>query len=171
MTTVAYSDGIMASDSKCTNDGYFTTKAQKIYPLANNTLFGAAGDADTRAVRDILGAVRSINKLPSRQELADTQSDVVALWVWPNGRVFYVDIYHIDIGANDSAWAAQVVELKERFGAVGSGEQFALGAMAAGKSASQAVAIACRYDSFSGLPIHTVKLEQPKRKKPRKKAA
>jgi ATP-dependent protease HslVU (ClpYQ) peptidase subunit len=149
----------MASDSKSTNDdGAFCTRVKKIYRLESGALLGAAGDCDARDVIRLLEKVRTVKTLPTRQQLADTHCDFSGVLVLRNGEVFYIDVGPMQIG-EAYEWAGSVVEVSERIAAVGSGQKFAIGAMAAGKSASEAVTIACRYDSFSGTPVHEVTLK------------
>jgi hypothetical protein len=50
------------------------------------------------------------------------------------------------------------MEVREPFFAIGSGAEFALGALAAGCSARRAVAIACRFDAHSGQGIDAVRV-------------
>lgn len=157
MTTIVYSAGKMAADSKCTSGGAFITKMKKIHRLANGALLGTAGEADFRDVVLLLGKVKSHRTLPARAGLAALKIDFSGILVFPKGQIFYVSMGKD--GDSDTAWYGQIIECQERFAAVGSGEQFALGALAAGRSAAQAVAIACRYDSFSAAPIHTVALK------------
>lgn len=157
MTTVTYAGGIMASDSRCTDDfGAFSTRAQKIYRLHNRALLGIAGDADVRDVCEILGKANS-TKLPSRKELRDLETDLAAILVFQNGSIFFVDIGHVDDG--HGYWTSSIIECREKFAAVGSGQQFAIGALASGKTARQAIEVACRFDTASGLPVVEVPLK------------
>lgn len=68
--------------------------------------------------------------------------DLRALIVRPNGEVFL---------AEDSVWFSGPI--KTDCYAIGSGGDFALGAMAAGKTAAEAVALACDLDQHCGPPI------------------
>jgi ATP-dependent protease HslVU (ClpYQ) peptidase subunit len=163
MTTVCFRDATMASDSKCTDGwGAFTTKTRKIDRLASGALLGQAGDADAREIIKLLSAAKKPEDLPSRAELAATKTDFDGILVFPSGEVFYIYVYVLDHGS-EVEWTGQVLEVQEGMAAVGSGAQFALGAMAAGKSAADAVAIACHYDSASGLPVQEVPLRKGKR--------
>lgn len=151
MTTIAFKDGIMASDSQCTDDyNAFLTKCRKIDRLPNGALIGQAGDADARELIALLGKATP-RKLPSRKELGETKTKFHGILAFPNGRVFMVSNESSGEGS-DGGWRGEVVEIEERMCAVGSGYQFALGAMAAGKSARQAVEVACRYDVYSRTP-------------------
>jgi ATP-dependent HslUV protease subunit HslV len=160
LTTIAYRDGILAADNRATySDGTIcATRTTKIYRLENKALFGCTGDADQRELLALLSKA-SPKRLPTKAELCATKTDSSGLLVFPNGRIFNVVIDSGDGGPND--WTAQIMECKERFWADGSGYKFALGAMAAGRSAKQAVEIACRFDSNSGLPVLEVPLKPP----------
>jgi len=159
MTTVAYKAGVMASDSRCTDDaGVYIGRTPKMYRLANGALLGTAGDADARCVIELLNK-STAKKLPARKELAALEVDFRGILAFQNGAVFYVDIYVWEIGEASCQWGAQVYEVEEGVAAIGSGEQFALGAMRAGKSAKDALSVACHFDSFSSPPIKVVKVK------------
>ena len=154
----------MCADSRCTDSiGAVVTRAQKIFRLSNKALLGIAGDADVRDVVELLGRATS-KKLPSRKELRELEADFYGILVFPNGSIFYIDIGRVDDGAG--YWTASIVECREKFAAVGSGQQFAMGALAAGKTARQAIDIACKYDTASGPPVVEVPLKPQPRIKP-----
>lgn len=151
MTTIAYAGGIMAADSRCTDEfGAVATRIQKIYRLQNKAILGVAGDADVRDICDLLGK-STLKRLPTRKELRDLEIDFAGILVFQTGSIFFVEAGRIDDGAG--YWFGSIVECKERFASVGSGCQFAIGAMAAGKGARAAIEIAAKFDTASGLPI------------------
>lgn len=159
----------MASDSRCTDQfGAFSTKAQKIFRLSNKALLGIAGDADVRDACELLGKATS-KRLPSRKELRELETELASILVFPNGEIFFIDISRVDDGAG--YWSASIIECREKFAAVGSGQQFAIGALSAGKSARQSIEIACRFDTASGLPVVEVPLIPQPRTKPEPPAA
>lgn len=164
MTTIAFKDGVMAADSKCTDEsGAFFTRNTKITRLSNGALVGSAGDVDDREVNALLQKAKAPAgkpaNMPTRSELAATKTRFDGILAFPNGRVFGIFIYDEDVGLSSSEWNAQVVEIEERMTSVGSGYQFALGAMAAGKTAAEAVHVACKYDSYSQAPVREVKVK------------
>lgn len=165
MTTIAVKDGIMACDSKCTDKhGSFSTKIKKVHRLTNGALFGQSGDVDVRLVLELLSKATA-KKLPSRWDLSETYTSVDGILAFANGRVFSIDVYQDAVGETVE-WNAQVMEVEERFFAVGTGSHFALGAMKAGRSAAEAVAIACHFDSFSQPPVKEYLVrEAPARKR------
>ena len=162
MTTIAFSSGIMAADSRASDNdarGVFVTKCQKIYRLANNCLLGTAGDDDSREVQALLGKCKGPKSLPTRAELAATRTDFAGILVFPKGQIYLIDIRMREY-EHTGEWSGEVLESRERYAATGSGQEFALGAMAHGASAAQAVAIAAKFDLATGGPIVSVALKK-----------
>ena len=156
MTTIAFKDGIMACDSCWTYYSTQTTSLIKIQRLSSGAMLGSAGDNDDRPVMALLDKIKTFDKLPSKADLANTRCDFDGLLVLPRGKIVM-----ITIGPQDDNYAhydGQLWEANRGFAAIGSGTQLALGAMAAGKSAREAVAIACKFDVHSRLPVHTMTL-------------
>lgn len=157
MTTIAYKNGIMAADSMCTAESTFIGHAPKLYRLKNKAVLGAAGDMDARAVMALLEKATAYT-MPARKALAETETDFSGIMAFPNGRVFHIAVYQGE-GDKASQWIGQAYELDSPFFAIGTGESFALGAMKAGRSAEEAVKIACYFDSYSAPPIQTEKVK------------
>ncbi|MER9390093.1 hypothetical protein [Mesorhizobium sp. M0435] len=67
--------------------------------------------------------------------------------MWTDGTVHY-----------RNHWSCFTGPLEAPFFAIGSGTEFALGPLHAGRTAEEAVRIASEYDSLTGGPIHTAKL-------------
>ena len=162
MTTVAYRGGFIASDSCWAMGNTRTTSASKVDRLASGALLGQAGDGDSRAVVALLDKVKTFEKIPSRADLAATRCDFHGILVLPRGEVVIVAIE--PIGDEHHHYDAQVWKANRGYAAVGSGADFALGAMSAGKSAADAVRIACEWDINSRLPVHVVNLLDNKTK-------
>lgn len=155
MTTIACKAGTMAADSRCTDEkGQFVTRVPKIYLLDSKALLGSAGDADDRDVVTVLNRATP-RRLPSRADLASTETEFEGLLLFPNGQLFFVDVHHTDNG-----WVSSVLECKERFASVGSGSKYALGAMTFGANAKEAVEVACRFDTASGPPVTTMRMRK-----------
>lgn len=175
MTVIAYTKGILAADSRATDDDGLVLKTTKLYELPNGSFCGAAGDADVRDVLAILGRktwTSSINhscasgvgrtpiKLPSRASLIKTKTNCTILWVFPNGdKVYRVQIENNSTDNSDSGWGAEVLEIEDGYAAVGSGSAYALGAMVSGKTAVEAVRAACKLDVNCGLPLNFLKVK------------
>lgn len=156
MTTIAFSSGIMAGDSCWAHGGTQTTSQTKIIRLSSGALLGAAGDGDIRSFITMVDKIRTPDKLPSRAELASLKIDLCAVMAFPRGQVFMVEVGHF----SGEMFDAQIWPANRGIAAAGTGADLALGAMAAGKSAKDAVAIACRFDINSRLPVHSMALKR-----------
>lgn len=161
MTTIAFRDGIMATDSHVTFGDDFCTRCNKVFRLKYGHLAGFSGDADERDLLAILHTIRSEKNLPTRATLETLKQEFNVLLVLKNGRVFYVSCVLVDL-QSDAIFSAQIIENEEKYGAVGNGFRYAIGAMAAGASARDAVVIACKYDIFTGPPVKTYNLKETK---------
>ena len=159
MTVIAYKEGIMASDSRSSDNGYIATRCQKIFRLPSGALLGTAGDNDDRGIRELLSKVKLPKMLPSRKELADTRIDFLGLLVLPRGHIFIVRIDR-ENWEGGFEWTGSLWEHKEPIAAIGTGDQYALGAMVAGRSAAQAVAIAIKFDTRCGPPVVAMPLKK-----------
>lgn len=156
MTTIAYRDGVMACDSCWASGGLQTTSLTKIDRLSSGALFGAAGDGDIRALLALIDKIKSPNKLPTKAELAATRCEATGIIAFKTGQVWM-----ISVEKQGEHFEAMVWPANRNIAGVGSGGELAVGAMAAGKNAAEAVRIACRYDINSRPPVHSVKLTQP----------
>lgn len=160
MTTVAYRNGQMACDSCWTYGGTVDTLATKINRLSSGALFGQAGQNDGRGLVALLDKVKTPGQLPSYEALMALRADVLGLLVLPKGRIFKVST---TIVAPEN-WDAEMDdyglwEITGPFSAIGSGGDMALVAMECGKSAREAVRIACKFDPNSRGPVHVVDLK------------
>lgn len=157
MTTIAYTNGVLASDSRATDSvtDMHVTECPKLFKLENGAILGAAGDDDDREVQELLGK-SSPSRMPSRKKLAELETEFSGILIFPGGRVFKIEIEHNE---DKGTWAGSVLEIKDKMVAVGTGAPFAYGAMEAGASSVQAVEIACRRDINSALPVQVLELE------------
>jgi hypothetical protein len=161
LTTIAYRDGIMAGDSCWQASNVQTTSMSKVVRLASGSLFGAAGDGDIRALLALLDKIRSIDRMPSRADLAALKCDVQAILVFPRGQVSMIAIAPGGVDGNNlDHYEAQIWPANRGIAAVGTGAELAIGAMAAGRDARQAVGIACKFDINSRLPVHALALRR-----------
>jgi hypothetical protein len=165
MTTIAYRGGIMACDSCWTLSETVDVLANKIYRLSSGGLMGQAGQNDGRPLLALFDRVKSLAQLPSYEAIAALRVSSICLVVLPKGRLYKIattlvspENWTEDFETNNPDGIG-IWELTG-FGACGSGTDAALGAMSAGASARDAVAIACKYDVNSRPPVHVVKLEQ-----------
>lgn len=161
MTTIAYKDGIMASDSAASDSWQIlTNKSTKIYRLGSGALFGGAGDADIRSILELFNDCKSYKSLPTKKKIIEEKTDFDGLLVLPKG----AKIFHVwcnePPGDSDERWHAGVMPIEEHHYAIGSGAIFALPALDAGRSARDAVLIACKRDFFTRPPVVTVELKR-----------
>lgn len=156
MTTIAYKSGVLACDSCWTGDDMHETSQTKIIRLSSGALLGGSGDNDSREIHALLDKVKSAKQLPTRTQLAAMRASFSGLLVLPNGSVFKIaaDFGEKEAGSDYGVWPVG----RRGIAAAGSGGHLAVGAMAAGKSAPEAVAIACAWDINSRLPVHSVTL-------------
>lgn len=138
MSTICYRDGIMAADSRAFSGGRTPIGAKmKIHRLKDGSLFGVSSPVVglPEALRDWFNAGADVEAQPANL-------DFHALLIKPDGEVFYY---------SDSVFPSG--PLAGAFWAIGSGEQFALGAMAFDADAVQAATIAADMDTMSAAPI------------------
>jgi ATP-dependent HslUV protease subunit HslV len=137
MTVVAYRDGVLAADSLATAGHVKTGQVQKIWRFDDGRLVGGAGGAGDMStfVAWLLGGGRG------PWECRDKENGFSALVVAGNGEVAIYD-------AEGRGYALQA-----EFYARGAGAELALGAMAMGARADQAVEIACRYSVWCEGPV------------------
>lgn len=152
MTIIAYTKGILASDTKAVDEQNQVLKTQKLFRLGNGSVIGTAGNADIRDMLAILDKA-SLSKLPTKLKLASHAALFKGLWLFPGGELFRVSVEAID-----TRWEAEILPILDPWAAVGSGSAYALGAMVAGKTAVEAVRIACRLDNNCGMPSFHITL-------------
>lgn len=155
MTTIAYKDGIMACDSCWTIGDAHATSLTKINRLASGGLLGQAGVNDSREMVTFLDKIKNERQLPTRRALLELRLEFGGIIVLPNGAVYKVTCREDPLNYNDEVGFTPI---SRRISAVGSGAHFALGAMAAGKTAREAVKIATEFDINSRSPIHSMRL-------------
>lgn len=159
MTTVAYKDGVMACDSCWAYGSLQTTSATKIDRLSSGALFGQSGDLDTRGLVALLSQVKTGKQLPFRSALDEITEACLGILVLPDKSVWMVSTKCNPSGDDDvGIWPCDL-----HMAAVGTGSEIAIGAMAAGKTAAEAVAIACQFDINSRPPVHELSLPEPER--------
>lgn len=144
MTTITYRDGVLAVDSQVTAHRIrvgSTTKAGRLpkgyrwaFAGSSQLMFAFAKWCERSIENDDLS---TWDENPPRWSRED---DATGILVFPDGKVSEYE---------GQGW----LRVEAPFLAWGSGEQIALGAMAAGKTASEALEIACEYDVFTGGPV------------------
>lgn len=162
MTTIAYKDGVLASDSMVSDvhRGLYEGTTQKVFQLSGGCLYASSGDYDDRAVRALLDSVRSPDQLPSPQQLWECDVNADCVLVFPDGQVFIITITtDVEPGDDENpVQAAEIFQVSAPYVAVGSGRQIALGAMWAGRSAAQAIEAACEHNVWTRGPVQSMRL-------------
>lgn len=147
MTTLAYRDNILAADTQMTWADGSRRKVKKIVRLPDGSLFAGAGDAPAILKLKKWAEAGFPNKPKPRFSEA-TELDCIL--VKPDGTAWLIDR------------CVSPEQIDDDFVAIGSGGGYATGAMAMGASAIEAVEIAAKYDSSTGLPVDHVKLIEDK---------
>lgn len=155
MTTIAFRDGVLASDSKCNSHYDWCGQIQKIMPLKNGAVLALTGAASMAAFLQ-----RCLN--------SSKDDD----WI-ENGVIVPVDISDF----KDPEFAAFLVrkdgvlfeftnemvllQFDAPYWSIGSGAHYAIGAMAHGANAVEAIAAAIAHDGGSGGPIQVTRFPVP----------
>lgn len=162
MTTVAWDGRTLASDSRATWDGHVKSHCVKMWrvqsrvdPVKGECLLAIAGDLYAGLLfKDWLelGGEPHLIKRGVTGEMDDSGGDFDALIVHRRG------VY----GAN---FLCRLEPIGMDEWAHGSGRMAALAAMACGKSATEAVRIASRFDAYTGGRIVSMTLDKPSSKR------
>lgn len=146
MTTIAYRDGVMAADSRAyTGNRAPIGRKTKVRRLLDGTLIGCSSLIPGQSEA-------AINWFENGADASDPppgDCKTAILAVRPGGEVFF---------SSDSWFLSG--PLHGEFFAIGSGNEYALGAMAMGASAERAVELACELDIWSAAPITVLKLRE-----------
>lgn len=143
MTVIAFDGKTLAADKMSCSHGYGYT-VTKIHRLRDGGIAAFSGDGDSAmALLAWLDAARNPATYPEQQRDNDTSAFVVQ----PDG----------------SRWSYGKTPYPQRIEcqlyAMGHGRDFALAAMHCGKTAREAVELACALDVFCGNGIDTMTLE------------
>lgn len=141
MTTAAIRAGVIAADRQL--DGWMHTG--KLFRLKCGSVLVGAGNYD-----DVIEVVKWMNegsKEDKKPNLDGKETEFLLLR--RDGKAFWLTVPFL-----------RPVEVLDEFIAIGSGAQFALGAMAAGASAKRAVEIACRFDQQTGKGVNVIRVKK-----------
>ena len=146
MTTIAYRDGIIAGDSGSENSNVMYRGAIKVVRGQDGSLHGVTGSAPDASVyiRWVLDGMEGDAPRPEATNRQDGLSAFIAIVVPPVGNMIRL-------------WTAYGWEDHHDvpFMAIGAGSEMAIGAMAAGATAEQAVSIVAMHSNFAALPVRT----------------
>lgn len=145
MTTICFKDGVLATDSGMQDSGLRVGRCQKAYPMKDGSIVTACGESQkAEAFRAWIEAGGDPEKAPKLDEGFN------GVHLLPDGTAVWYDGDPIGYS----------YEPEGGFWALGSGFKVAVGAMAAGASAEEACAIACRFDAGSSGPVQTFHLSR-----------
>lgn len=133
MTTIAYRDGVLASDS-CASDDQQMMRFTKLHRMGGY-VFGFCGDA--HACHEFVTRFKGGTALSSMK----VKGDLSALILMPDGSCMRWDN------------RGGAFPIEDKFAAIGSGAGVAIGAMHFGADAREAVKAACKYDPGSAGPV------------------
>jgi ATP-dependent protease HslVU (ClpYQ) peptidase subunit len=140
MTTIAYRDGELATDSRITaGDMIVSDKRTKVHRMRDGSLVAWAG-----AVQDAELLLRAMRK--TSNDPHPKLQDISALHLRVDGSLWEYE---------GEAWVKQ----DPGYYATGSGSPYAFAAMDAGASAKDAVRIAIKRDANSGGKVQSLKLK------------
>lgn len=163
MSTVTIRDSVMASDSCSAAGGVRLFNMNKIWRLAGGCLVGICGDADSESLLRIIadgeeGILQGITL--SRDELDDCGVAGEALVLTPTESVHYIQCGkkfcdHV---------LAMPANISEPYFAIGHGKEIALGAMAFGASAEEAIECAALHSISTIVPVRRLLLHPASRR-------
>lgn len=139
MTTVAYKDGVLAADTQVTDSDTRIANITKIARSRSGWVGGICGGAEMASL--FLPWIRE-GCDPDNVPTVPSGCDVLV--VSPQRRMYFVQ-------------SRTLILARTPFVSLGSGSRIALGAMAAGATAEQAVRIACKYDVNTGGKVQVLK--------------
>lgn len=156
MTTIAYRDGIMAADSRICQGSAILGDVKKCWAHEGKIYAVSGTFPKLLAVQQYIesGGRDGAEALPITD--GDDGSEACVIMAETSGIFIYEAVLRRPGGGVSVSWAP----LDAPFHAVGSGAAYAIGAMAQGATAEEAVAIACRFDIYSGGRIRTLRLAE-----------
>ncbi len=144
MTTICYKAGILAFDGQCTNENEIVAKNIVKAIATKKLLVGASGaTAHCQAFIEWVRNGRKASTMP--KPLPDDKFEGIVIDDKGCITVYEEGLLSVEFGTHP-------------FFAIGSGAQFAIGAMEAGASALEAVKIAAKRDIYTGGEIRWVEM-------------
>lgn len=141
MTTIAWDGRTLAGDRRG-NAGGMAYELSKIRRTADGRLLGFSGDIGVGMLM-----LDWLDRGGARPPQQDTDRWATVLEITPDGACW--------CHGRDSRW-----RIEQPFFAIGSGRDFALAAMALGRSAAEAVDLAARFDTGTGNGVDALALAE-----------
>jgi len=148
MTTIVFRDGVLCADTAVFDRDCYCGETEKIWRVAIHLGAGR--------LAGLAGSFRDMQMF--RQWCEDGCPDGAAptLRYEPSeGLVINADGSHVWLGNK-----GEVVPWRAPYVAIGSGVHLAIGALAMGATAEQALAVACDHDAYTRRPITVLRLER-----------
>lgn len=152
MSVIVYHNGIMASDTRAySGNSHPVGNKMKIHRLKDGSLLGMSSSTPGLPEEFKAWLERGANY----EDYGPTDVDIEALLVKPDGSVYlYYNSYY------------RAGPLVGQTFTIGSGKKYALGAIAAGCDAAQAVEVAISCDPFCGGPVAVLPLVEARPEAP-----
>lgn len=152
MTTIAYRDRTLAADSLVSGEMMRWGTTAKLFRAPCGWIGAACGDAG--AASEFAQWMETLTfEIPAPPSFAapEFKSAVDGLLISHFGTIW--------------CWTGRprLFPLETEFTAIGSGAKIAMGAMAMGATAEQAVAVAAQFDVYTGGKIETLSIRSPSR--------
>ena len=145
MTVIVWDGTTLAADKQATNSG-LKCKVTKIHRI-NGHLIGFSGEFDyAQAMRKWFESGADVEKFPKHQE--DSDKWVGMLVITPDKRVLKYERSPIPMDFTENKVLC-----------MGSGRDFAFGALAMGADAVKAVQITCTYEASCGMGVDVLTFE------------
>jgi hypothetical protein len=149
MTTIAYKDGVLAADTRAfSGSSQPMGQKQKIYRIKHGSIFGVSTPCPGLS-EEIKNWFVEAKNLDHEPQLHGREFDM--LEIDRAGQVFFYHNSFMPAGP-----------LTAEYFAIGSGAEYALGAMGYGASAVDAVAVASAHDVWTGPTVTMIEIPKPK---------
>jgi len=148
MTTIAYKNGSLCCDSLISQNSVRVGAMQKIFQT-EEFAYGCAGAAgictEFNAFMQKQGTIQGYHEKYGK-EYGKDETNLSVLMINKSTK----ELTHYSYGTNATTFTAE-------YSAIGSGVEIALGVMACGKSAREAIKVAIKLDCLSGGKIQEIK--------------
>lgn len=157
MTTIAYRDKTMCSDSQATRGDFIDNlSTTKVFEVGEGILIGISGSA--------LEALEFVEWFKDTLEANMVQEQNPYVSVLPPEKLVNENFHCLVAYPDDTVYeffgCEKIMECAESYAAVGSGMFYAMSAMDAGASAEEAVNVAIKRDVFSGGDVQVFRCEE-----------
>jgi len=156
MTVIAYRDGVIAADSRCTYEdaaaGTQVFKCEKLFRKVVPTLDGTGQEEVILATQgETFSGMVFVDWFGTGKDMPEIlihgDAEFTVLILRRDG------LYEVD------RWC-RPIKILEEFYAIGSGSKAAMAAMLMGASAAKAVDVACKLDPYCAPPIIKMRLKK-----------